>query len=159
MHERTVAFTAARGWHMACIDPADLLCDLADNDIFPTRQEAAMTCNVPTCGTPLTGGGAPRGSVLIRIVGGGEPRRYCSQTCAVRALTPSATVTPIVNRDKGNAAKGAGAKNAADRIRSLGVKPAEIRHWALATGRMTSDRGIIPSHVVDAWVAAHRSAS
>lgn len=52
----------------------------------------------PRCGQLLTGGGAPRGWVLVRIIGAGQPRRYCGPKCAVDALTatagPDGTVQP-----------------------------------------------------------------
>lgn len=46
----------------------------------------------PRCGQPLTGGGAPRGWVLMRIVGAGTPRRYCSTGCARAALVERPTI-------------------------------------------------------------------
>lgn len=50
-------------------------------------QPAGEQAHDPRCGQPLTGGGAPRGWVLIRIIGQGTPRRYCGTSCAVTALT------------------------------------------------------------------------
>jgi hypothetical protein len=41
----------------------------------------------PRCGEILSGGGGPRGWVLIRVIGSGAPRRYCSPECAIQALT------------------------------------------------------------------------
>lgn len=52
-------------------------------------------CNNDGCGLLLTGGGAPRGWVLIRIIGGGPPRRYCSPRCASKAILSTTTVNAV----------------------------------------------------------------
>lgn len=59
----------------------------------PSPERAAATTGPageqghdPRCGQPLTGAGAPRGWVLVRVVGGGQPRRYCSPACAIAAF-------------------------------------------------------------------------
>jgi hypothetical protein len=72
-------------------DPADLKLPHG-----PNCQEYGCTLHAepapvepthdPRCGEQLTGGGAPRGWVLVRIVGSGAPRRYCGTHCAVAAL-------------------------------------------------------------------------
>lgn len=49
--------------------------------------EAALSCcSGAPCGEPLTGGGAPRGWVLVRTIGGGAPRRFCGWFCAAAAI-------------------------------------------------------------------------
>lgn len=61
----------------------------------PAGEQAPPEEHDPRCGTQLTGGGAPRGWVLIRIIGQGTPRRYCSTDCAVTVLEdPRTTPAP-----------------------------------------------------------------
>lgn len=58
--------------------------------------EAALSCcSGPPCGEPLTGGGAPRGWVLARTIGGGAPRRYCGPFCAAAAITGPARLASM----------------------------------------------------------------
>jgi len=71
--------------------PTELAGDLDRADDAPTAPQAAQSavhapCTNGACGLLLTGGGAPRGWVLMRIIGSGPARKYCSASCARAAL-------------------------------------------------------------------------
>lgn len=68
--------------------PADMPApEIASPQVSASNEvEKCATPHDPRCGQPLTGGGAPRGWVLVRIIGQGQPRRYCSPACAITAL-------------------------------------------------------------------------
>lgn len=59
----------------------------ADPDV--AAAVAGPSCAGGPCGDLLTGGGAPRGWVLVRVIGAGAPRRYCGPGCATTALQQS----------------------------------------------------------------------
>jgi hypothetical protein len=82
-------------------DSADIEEDI-EPDAAVAEQPENMPENIPAdvtpahdarCGEILSGGGAPRGWVLIRVIGSGAPRRYCGPDCAVGALGSSAPAT------------------------------------------------------------------
>jgi hypothetical protein len=133
----------------------------------------------PRCGQPLTGGGAPRGWVLVRIVGSGDPpRRYCSGSCASKGIAHvelghhrldrpelDATVTPIrtapaplpLGRQRATSLVRTNADQQwRDTLTALGKTPADVRAWCAGRpGLGLPARGPIPQHARDAYLTAH----
>jgi hypothetical protein len=85
-----VTLPAAHNMPALVTPPASPVARNAPSSEVEKRQVPAHDARCPNgaCGLILTGGGAPRGWVLLRIVGGGPPRRYCSPDCAAVALFP-----------------------------------------------------------------------
>lgn len=97
----------------------------------------------PRCGQPLTGGGAPRGWVLVRVIGQGQPRRYCSPTCAVTALTAPPQRSENV-QPRTETVRSADTSRPRRRPRTSNIDAAEIirRYRAGATTREIADAGL-----------------
>lgn len=132
--------------------------------IVPPRPEPTMTaprihvsCRTPKCGDLLTGGGAPRGWVLVRVIGQGTPHRYCDPVCAILALGRSgpAETPPPSTGHRGNPNPVNNSQRIGQRIHDLGLSSAVIRRWALDNGVIQTKNGALPTRAVDAYLAAH----
>lgn len=135
---------------------------------------AELACTTAGCGDPLTGSGAKRNWILIRVVGSGDPpRRYCSGMCAGRGiahvelgnhLTDRATVTPLSppqhsrqrsprRRNTSNARLGSDAEWR-DILANLGNTAPDVRAWCREHEVLCPERGPIPRRAREAFLAA-----
>lgn len=135
---------------------------LAAVPLPPEPTVTAEPVHDPRCGSLLTGGGAPRGWVLVRVIGTGTPRRYCCREHAVDdlLLPAEAESSPNLRRTeptkrRGNPSPSNPATALRQRLTDLGLDALTVRTWALSNGVITSTQGLLPGRAIDAYLTAH----
>lgn len=73
-------------------------------------------------------------------------------SCEIPAARPRAQQPPTAAAAPAAPSRGAGAQRNAQRIRDAGTTPAQIRVWAAENDVPCPARGVVPGHVIDAYV-------